>query len=338
MRNAIKKLLTHATVLRRLAKGRRPRIVVLVYHDLREDDDFDNWLRVSVSRFDAQLRFLGSLGEFVTPAQAEQPAQLDPERLHFLLTFDDGYVNNHRLAMPLLAKHRAPALFFVSTGPLQSQLPFWCDVIVTPIQVLGLSHLDLTATGLGEFRFRRDREARWDDIERLLVALKARGDEDHPAVASVLDRFWHEYRDVLTQHLPRLGPLEAAQAREMAANPWCYLGSHGHHHRILTRATDHDLAASLGESRRILESIAAAPVRHLAFPNGDCDGRTIAAAAAAGYERAYTMRPGILDPATEHLAIPRLGVGGTGPEWLLQYQLSRLLLNDQRSRFADETA
>ena len=58
MRQALKSLLGHPVLTRLAARPGGPRIVALCYHDLREDDDFGNWLRVPVSEFDRQLEDL----------------------------------------------------------------------------------------------------------------------------------------------------------------------------------------------------------------------------------------------------------------------------------------
>ena len=42
-----------------------------------------------------------------------------------MLTFDDGYYNNH-LALPVLEEFDVPALFFISTNHVKQQKCFWC--------------------------------------------------------------------------------------------------------------------------------------------------------------------------------------------------------------------
>lgn len=335
MRNLLKRGLSATALVRALARGPSAKVVVLMYHDLREDDDFPNWLRVPVSVFDRQLAWLGRVGRFIGPGDLERPERLQPGVLHFLLTFDDGYVNNLTLARPLLAKHRAPALFFVSTGPMQSQEPFWSDVVVTAVQGAGLAELDLREWGLGSFRFRSgDPAGRWEDVQALLVALKNRGNEDDPAVAGVLAHLRRRQADVLARHLPRFRPLRPDEVTALAADPWCRIGSHSHRHARLPLLADADLADNLARSRRLLEDLTGSEVRHLAYPNGDWDGRIAAAAAAAGYTRAYTIRPGLVGGGRDDGAMgtPRLPIGGLDPEWLLRYLAVRLLAGWGRRR------
>ncbi|HOX25972.1 MAG TPA: polysaccharide deacetylase family protein [Candidatus Krumholzibacteria bacterium] len=322
----LKDWLGSSRVLAWAQRADTPRVAVLMYHDLCEDGDLDNWMRVPVSRFLAQLSACAEVGAFVAPADLEAPERLPRDRLSFLLTFDDGYVNNARLAAPLLRARGIPALFCVSTGPVSRGDPFWTDVVVTPLQARRLTRLDLGPLGLGEFRFRAAPAAgRWDDIQRLLVAIKALGNEDQPPVAAVLAWFRETFAGDLRTHLPRFRPLDPQEIRSLAADGGFAFASHGHEHRILTRLDDAALRESLVGSRRLLEEATGAPVTQLAYPNGDHDPRVTGAVAAAGYTLAYTTRPGLVAGRRDALALPRVAVGGFDSPAVLRFQLLRAL-------------
>ncbi len=324
MRRFVKACLGSPPVTRTLSRRARGRLVVLMYHDLREDDDFGNWMRVPASVFDRQLGMLRRLGPFVGPEALDAPEALDPRRPSFLITFDDGYVNNHRLALPLLEKHEAPALFFVSTRHMAERRTFWTDVVVTAVQAGRLEALDLHEFGLGVFGFRReDGPGRWDDIQALLSALKTVGNADHPVVAEILGRLCEDHPALLDEHLPRFRPLAPDEVRGMAAGGLCRFGAHGHDHDILTYLDDEALETNLREPKRILEDLVGAPVVDLAYPNGDHDPRVHARAAAAGYVRAYTVQPGIVPPGAAPLALPRIGIGGYDELLTTRYLLNR---------------
>ncbi len=326
MRGLVKSCLGSPYVTRILSRRGAGAVITLMYHDLRDDDDFGNWLRVRASDFDEQLAMLGDLGRFVGPGALADPSQLATDRLNFLLTFDDGYVNNHRLALPLLEKHRAPALFFVSTRHMIEQRTFWTDVVITAVQAARLEVLDLHDFDLGVFTFRSgDDDARWNDIQRLLVALKTVGNADHPVVADVLGYLCECHAAILDEHLPRFRPLNPGEVREMAASGWCTFGGHGHDHDILTYLDDDSLDYNLSEPRRILEEATGAPVVDLAYPNGDFDDRVLDHATTAGYTRAFTTVPGLTNADTSPLVLPRFGVGGFESPTTLRYMLNREL-------------
>ncbi|MBA4377674.1 MAG: hypothetical protein C0395_03315 [Gemmatimonas sp.] len=329
MREAVKSLLGHPALTRGMVRfgGRgAPVVAVLCYHDLREDGDFANWLRLPVSEFERQLDWLGRAARFIAPEDLDAPERLDRRRLNVLLTFDDGYLNNLKLALPLLEAHRVPALFFVSTGPMQSQQPFWPDLVLTPVQALHLERLDLTAFGFADYRFHPvDDGRRWEDLQRLLVDFKRAGNADHPRVAAALAHITDTHGATAAEHLQRFRPLTADEVGTMSRSPWVRIGSHSHDHVLLTYLDDQALAMNLAESRRILGAITESPPTDLAYPNGSWDERIAAAARQAGYTRAWVDHPGLFTPDAPKMALPRLGVGGYDSLGVLGFALNRRL-------------
>jgi peptidoglycan/xylan/chitin deacetylase (PgdA/CDA1 family) len=95
-------------------------VPVLMYHAVAADPaDAAHGLSVHPDRFDAQLDLLGAEG-FTTLTFGELAAirrgeRTVPER-PIVLTFDDGYADFHREALPRLARAGARATVFVTTG------------------------------------------------------------------------------------------------------------------------------------------------------------------------------------------------------------------------------
>lgn len=104
-----------------------------------------------------------------------------------------------------------------------------------------------------------------------------------------------------------------------------FVGSHTHSHRPLTGLDDGDLQAELGRSRCVLEEIAGAPVRLLAYPGGDFDHRSEAAATRAGYAASFTTIPGINDRSTRRHALRRTEVSASDTPFLFRMKLAGAL-------------
>ena len=56
------------------------------------------------------------------------------DKKYAYITFDDGYLDNYRLAFPILRAMKIPATFFVATGLIESNIIPWWDEIAWHIK------------------------------------------------------------------------------------------------------------------------------------------------------------------------------------------------------------
>jgi peptidoglycan/xylan/chitin deacetylase (PgdA/CDA1 family) len=111
---------------RACAAGRAP-VVVLFYH--RIADDRANGWTCSFKTFARQVRWLKQHFDLVSLEEAQQRLRSGHNgRLAVSLTFDDGYAENCRQALPLLIEERVPCTYFVCTQHILDGLPFPHDV------------------------------------------------------------------------------------------------------------------------------------------------------------------------------------------------------------------
>jgi peptidoglycan/xylan/chitin deacetylase (PgdA/CDA1 family) len=96
------------------------RIPILMYHAISDDPaDAARTLSVRPAMFAAQLALLRAENftalTFTGLARALRDGDALPKR-PVVLTFDDGYADFHREALPLLTRYSVPATVFVTTG------------------------------------------------------------------------------------------------------------------------------------------------------------------------------------------------------------------------------
>ena len=120
-------------------------LLVLNYHQManRAEDLIDPSLwSATQDQLDEQLRFLRRHVDVVGPEALETgPGR----RAQVMLTFDDGYRDNHDLALPVLRTHDVPAVFFITSGFLdEPRLPWWGEL-----------HAMLAETGQATLRLER---------------------------------------------------------------------------------------------------------------------------------------------------------------------------------------
>jgi peptidoglycan/xylan/chitin deacetylase (PgdA/CDA1 family) len=99
----------------------------LFYHRIADEHPND-WTMPTVT-FVEQVSWLRARFDIVTLSEAQSRIASGRNRIPTVcITFDDGYADNMRFAVPLLLKHQMPFTYFVSTDHVLRGQPFPHDV------------------------------------------------------------------------------------------------------------------------------------------------------------------------------------------------------------------
>lgn len=108
------------------AAGQAP-IMALFYH--RVADEHPNDWTISTARFKEEIIWLRERFEIITMVEAQQRMGSTANRTPAVcITFDDGYSDNCREAIPWLLDENIPLTYFVTTGNILEGRPFVHDV------------------------------------------------------------------------------------------------------------------------------------------------------------------------------------------------------------------
>jgi len=132
----------------RAVRGTEP-VSVLFYH--RVADSGPNGWTMPTRTFAHQIAWLRERFDVVTLAEAQRRiASGRNSRPTVSITFDDGYAENLRFAVPLLLKEQIPFTYFVSTNHVFGNRPFPHDVATgRPLAPNSVSQLrELAAAGV----------------------------------------------------------------------------------------------------------------------------------------------------------------------------------------------
>jgi peptidoglycan/xylan/chitin deacetylase (PgdA/CDA1 family) len=111
---------------RRAAAGTAP-IVTLFYH--RVADEHPNDWTIGTRRFQEQIEWLRQRYEIISLVEAQQRMGSRASRSPAVcITFDDGYADNCRTALPWLIEQGVPFTYFVATRHVLEGQPFPHDV------------------------------------------------------------------------------------------------------------------------------------------------------------------------------------------------------------------
>jgi peptidoglycan/xylan/chitin deacetylase (PgdA/CDA1 family) len=235
------------------------RLPVLAYHRILDDDTDPATLpdpglfSARLSDFRRQLQWLTRYFDCVTFQGLTRHAAR--QRPPLIITFDDGYEDNYRLAWPALRDAGAAAVFFVTTDFIDQHRPLWFD---------RASHaLRSSGNTLPEDLLRRLPPARPDEnlLQRCLLWLKSLDQQQREQMLVRLERHGN------IASAPSGTPMNWDQLREMAASGM-EIGSHSCSHAVLANETPAQIRAELSQSKLRIESETGQPCQSIAYPVG----------------------------------------------------------------------
>jgi len=238
------------------------KLSILIYHRVRENVDALTPYDLGVNAFERQMKLISRYFDVVTVSEGiRKIRENDISRPTVAITFDDGYVEQYDIALPILNKYGLKASFYVTTGYFDGGM-MWNDYVVESFRNIDSGNknsIDLTEIGFGCHSVSSITEKRLT-LNKLLIFLKRM----HPSKRD-------EAVDIITSIMGGRSEanlmLSQQQIRNMA-NAGMEIGCHTKMHPILTSLSDNEVIDEIAGSKAILEEILEKPVHYFAYPNG----------------------------------------------------------------------
>lgn len=268
-------------------------LTVLNHHRIAEAVPFDDgvvsatpdefawqaaWLRANAPVIDGERVLRAVCGE--------QPLD-DPA---VCLTFDDGYADNYPAGLLLMTRYRIPAIFFITTGFVETGvIPQW-DRIAYAVKHTARERL-VVSTSSGQWTFETtDRRRAAMLAKRVFHSLPNAQREEYVRNLECV-------ADARAADAPRGEPLfmswgQIRHLRELGHT----IGAHTHTHPHLATLAPAEQRVELARSKAILEEATGGPVRMMAYPFGRADSFTADTeriAADCGFAAAFAFAPGV---------------------------------------------
>lgn len=231
-----------------------------------------NYHAPAAAIFDRHAEYLSahynfvSCDEVVNALSTRDFSSLPPKSL--LVTFDDGYASNHDL-LPILLRHKIPAVIYVVAGLVGTKRRFWFDVV---------------ERGSAE-----------------LECLKRMND------AARRQYLTNQYNHTDTTDYDEVTVLTYSQLAEFIALGGT-VGSHTLYHPLLDMCEAHVAAHECNESKRQLERELGCEIQHFALPNGNSSPEILSLIRRLKYISCRTTEPGWVTTSTDPLRLPTFGV------------------------------
>jgi peptidoglycan/xylan/chitin deacetylase (PgdA/CDA1 family) len=281
---------------------------ILAYHRVLESEDPDGFsfdtelISASAERFRAQMEFIKR--NFQPMRFDEVLSCIDADRRlpkgAILVTFDDGYDDNYRVAFPILRELGMSAMFFVSTGHIDSGSPYAYDWMVHMICTTSATRLQAPELDI-DWEIADSLPGRRMQASRLLDRLKSLDDAGQAGLIARLEKEWG---------IPRSAghadcrPMDWEQLREMHRDGM-EIGSHGVAHKMLAKLPRAQMAEEVLGSKSTLERMLDAQAYVLSYPVGGPDAfdmETVEVVRSAGFRMAcsYVAGTSVVEPGSRY--------------------------------------
>jgi peptidoglycan/xylan/chitin deacetylase (PgdA/CDA1 family) len=273
---------------------------ILMYHRVLPEHDPLQPAMPHAAMLDEQFRALSQAFNVLPLAEAA-------ERLRngtlpagaACITFDDGYRDNHDIALPLLKRHKLPATVFVASGYLDGGRMF-NDTVIEGVRRLPVGEVNLSWIGAGKRQI-SDLASRMALIHELTLAVKYMTPEQRTEFCAELTR-------LAGAPLPDNLMMSSDQVRKMAREG-VDIGGHTVRHPILATLDAKTAKQEICDNYTALRDLTGTAPRCFAYPNGkpqrDYTAEHARMVEQAGYVTAVSTAVGVAPQDADRFQLPR---------------------------------
>lgn len=279
---------------------------VLLYHRVTHLDNDPQLLAVSPVNFDAHISLLKNKYTLITVDEFQyhlEHKKKFPENA-VLITFDDGYADNYLEALPVLEKHNVQALFYISTGTLNTDKEFWWDAMERIILLSAAQpSVDSFELNGNVYRLKDLAEKRYRLYESLLPELRRMTSEKRDEKIAMLASLFKSEQGRGTHRAMTFDELKKMQGSKSAV-----IGAHTHLHPSLGALTYDEQFKEINTSKKIIEEVTGEKAIHFSYPFGtsrDYNNDTIKIVKQLGFKMTAANYPAMSHKHSNIFCFPR---------------------------------
>jgi len=270
-------------------------------------DFFD--LRTPPDLFAQHLAFYQKHFEVVSLSQLSGGLGTKPK---LLITFDDGYRDNHDHAFRVLQQFEMPALFFVATEVFEQERLLWDNQFFYSLERAGLA----AAQNFFSKHFPNEDlgGSNVNQVCRKLFQLFANRVSSHEQRIQLILDFASLTNSLAPHTFIENFYLTREQVTAMASAGMEF-GAHTHRHALLPGSTDLEMDFELKHSKEILESVTAKNISTFCYPSGQFNPK-VKTAVGDQFAFAFTTQEHKNTWSQDPLLLGRFNVSTQQPHYL----------------------
>jgi peptidoglycan/xylan/chitin deacetylase (PgdA/CDA1 family) len=256
-------------------------LTILLYHGVTDikSNGIENYSKkhLSIDKFSEQMNFLKnnchplSIDDFIEIKNSK--SNLPPSSV--IVSFDDGFKNNYENASPILIENNIPAVFYITSGIVDTKIMFWVDIIEDCINLYNKKYIELFLESK-EIIKTDQKNNKIKAIEKIKIYCKKSSQKEKDRVITELINVSKVNPNV--EHSKNYEKISWKELDSMNNEKLFTIGGHSLYHNILSSLDDKTLENDIRESIELLEKNLNYEVKHYSYPEGQknhFDKRTI---------------------------------------------------------------
>jgi len=271
------------TLFRRY-NDKQKKIPVLLFHRVSDDKD-EFWEPFSVDLFSRLLHFLSKRYDFIVIDELLQQEKINLEN-RCLITFDDGYDDFVRNALPIMEKLKIKPTFFVTTGSISKNEIIWTSELNKAIDHTLVESVSIEEDDFNKTLLLTTKHKKLESANVLLNYLKRQTNEKRIEVLKKIKKQLN-YTKPLNQNMLTWDELNLIKDR-------VDIQSHSVTHPMVTKLNKLELQNELTASKNIIEENLNIQVKYFSYPIGDCNDDVVTVTKKY-YDAAFAVGDELLD-------------------------------------------
>ncbi len=332
MRGLIKKYLLPSLVQMQVEKvyhlATRRKVLNIFYHGVVGNDSTMVFPRhIARGQFDQHMRYISKNFNIISLAEAFelQRQGLRPDRKTLTVSFDDGYLNNLLVALPVIEKYRIPTTFFVSGICAQNEeYMMWSDILAFLRYFTEGESLEIK----GRKFVKRGKFDMVDPESNLSIFEAVKGlmyNERDEILNGLLSQsgMGTKIRDLPAEYWKLMN---REQIRKLSESELVTIGSHGHLHYNLANISEEEARKEMVRSRSILSEITQNEIEFISFPDGSYNENIKKIAYESGYKGLLAVDYRCASDQNDENILNRWGVSATTTFETIAFSLNKAFI------------